>query len=59
MANLTIQVTQDIIIAHQCLLAARVLPSSDIILLTATVDDVDQLTRKDNWICAFGVNACI
>lgn len=53
-ANLAIQSTQDVTIAHRHLLAARVQPSGDIILLAATVDDVDQLTRKNSWTRTFG-----
>jgi hypothetical protein len=58
-ANLAIQSTQDTTIAHRRLLAARVQPSGDIILLAATVDDVDQLTRKDSWIRTFGTDTRI
>ncbi|EED12569.1 conserved hypothetical protein [Talaromyces stipitatus ATCC 10500] len=50
---------QDTTIAHRRIAAARILPSGDIILLLGTVDDVDQLTRKKDWIRAFGNEACI
>ncbi|EED18994.1 reverse transcriptase, putative [Talaromyces stipitatus ATCC 10500] len=58
-ANLAIRSTQDTTIAHRRIAAARILPSGDIILLLGTVDDVDQLTRKKDWIRAFGNEARI
>ncbi|EED20392.1 hypothetical protein TSTA_036180 [Talaromyces stipitatus ATCC 10500] len=58
-ANLAIRSTQDTTIAHRRIVAARILPSGDITLLLGTVDDVDQLTRKNDWIKAFGTETRI
>lgn len=46
-------------IAHWRFAAARVLPSGDIALLASIIDDVDQLTRKPEWIWTFGNEARI
>ncbi|EED22646.1 hypothetical protein TSTA_061360 [Talaromyces stipitatus ATCC 10500] len=56
-ANLVIRSTQDTTIAHRRIVAACILPSGDIILLLGIVDDVNQLTRKKDWIRAFGNEA--
>jgi hypothetical protein len=58
-ANQAIQSTQDPTIAHRRFVAARILPSGDTALLANSVGDVDQLTRKSDWIRAFGEHARI